>query len=80
MQNMMDATKIVPKAWRNNQPLKGHKFTVCWSDEYDEYVGTCPSKQNLSHRGSSPGAALYGIMDLVLDLAEEGPRKQANCA
>lgn len=42
-------------------------YLISWSDEDDEFVGTCDEFPFLSHPSSSPEAALRGIRALVAD-------------
>ena len=40
-------------------------YQVRWSDEDQEYVGTCRELPSLSHLDSTPTAALHGIIGVV---------------
>ncbi len=42
-----------------------YTYRVFWSDEDQEYVGTCLEFEGLSHLDDSPYKALAGIRDLV---------------
>jgi len=47
-----------------------YRFTVVWSEEDQEYVGTCAEFGFLSHLDESPEAAFSGIKQVVADAIE----------
>lgn len=53
------------------QWLDHYEFTVTWSGEDGEYVGTCLEFPSLSHLAASRSAALEGIVDLVANVVED---------
>ena len=48
-----------------------YTYRVSWSEEDQEYVGTCAEFPGLSHLDASRGAALQGIEALVRDIVAE---------
>jgi hypothetical protein len=52
------------------------RFYVNWSDEDQEYIGTCQEFPGLSHLDVDKSKALSGIVNLVLgvlnDMSREG--------
>jgi hypothetical protein len=66
-----DRAKRESSTWRDQISIKHIKFSVHWSEEDEEYVGTCDEYKSLSHLATNPSGALYGIMDLALDVVTE---------
>lgn len=48
-----------------------YTYRVFWSDEDQEYVGTCLEFEGLSHLDDSPYKALAGIRELVAAVVED---------
>lgn len=48
-----------------------YTYRVTWSEEDDEYVGSCAEFQSLSWLASDPEAALEGIRQIVADVVAD---------
>ena len=56
-----------------------YTYRVSWSEEDEEYVGTCAEFPSLSHLAETKVAALQGIEELVADVVRERGLKPLDC-
>ena len=68
---MSSRAKRDSSTWLNVGSIRDFTFSVHWSNDEDAFVGTCDDFPPLSHLSTNPSGALYGIMDLVLDVVTE---------
>jgi len=54
-------------------PLKNDRYTyrVTWSEEDQDYVGSCTEFSSLSWLGKTPESALKGIREIVEDVIKD---------
>jgi predicted HicB family RNase H-like nuclease len=48
-----------------------YTYRISWSEDDDEYVGSCAEFPSMSHLAPDSGAALAGIQSLVRDVVED---------
>jgi predicted RNase H-like HicB family nuclease len=57
-----------------------YEYSIKWSPEDQEFIGTCKEFPSLSHLGSTPTLALLGIITLVKESApvDQGKEKETS--
>lgn len=58
--------------------LKNYVFRVHWSEEDQEYVGTCDGFPRLSHLDTDQSKAFDGIVDLVSEVLNDPEFENGN--
>lgn len=56
---------------RTGPNIEHYLYRVSWSEEDQEFVGTCVELPSLSWLATTPEQALAGILDLVAEVVDE---------